>query len=112
VLNQHIHRVVPRACVSKEYLYLLLREITEQVEKRAHGFKDTLVHLRKSELTRWPVALPSKEEQAAIVEAVGTITARESAERAKLDGLRTTKNVLAHALLTGEIRVTPAPEPT
>ncbi|MDC0678985.1 restriction endonuclease subunit S [Sorangium atrum] len=108
VLNQHIHRLAPdRRRVSKLFMYYLLRLVTEEVEKRAHGFKDTLVHLRKSELTGWPVALPPLNEQEKIVELLEAIGSRISVEQAALESLKSAKTTLAQALLTGEIRVTP-----
>jgi type I restriction enzyme S subunit len=105
VLNQHIHRIAPRTNVRKHYLFSLLREITKRIEKRAHGFKDTLVHLRKGELTSWPVALPTLAEQDRIVDMLQEIDQRLSVEEELLACQRSTKSALMSVLLTGEIRV-------
>jgi type I restriction enzyme S subunit len=105
VLNQHIHRIAPRTTVRKHYLFFLLREITEKIEKRAHGFKDTLVHLRKGELTSWPVALPTLAEQDRIVDVLQEIEQRLSVEEEFLACQRSTKSALMSVLLTGEVRV-------
>jgi type I restriction enzyme S subunit len=107
VLNQHIHHIVPRDHVRKKFLYYVLRLLTEAVEKKAHGFKDTLVHLRKAELTGWIVALPPLGEQDQIVAAVTASEERLLAEESKLTALRGLKSALMSALLTGELRVTP-----
>jgi type I restriction enzyme S subunit len=111
VLNQHIHRITPGSRVLKKYLYYLLRLVTEAVEKKAHGFKDTLVHLKKAELTGWPVAIPSIAEQEQIRDMLLCVEARAEAERTSLDGLQTAKSALMSVLLTGEVRVKPDPEP-
>jgi type I restriction enzyme S subunit len=91
--------------VRKHYLFSLLREITKRIEKRAHGFKDTLVHLRKGELTSWPVALPTLAEQDRIVDMLQEIDQRLSVEEELLACQRSTKSALMSVLLTGEIRV-------
>lgn len=107
VLNQHIHRINPRPTTRKRFLYYLLRIITEQVEKKAHGFKDTLVHLRKGELTGWPVALPPLDEQDEIVRSLDAIEGRIHAENQALEGMRCAKAELMSSLLSGEVQVTP-----
>jgi len=110
VLNQHIHRIRPRTLVRKQYLFRLLSLITQAVEKKAHGFKDSLVHLRKAELTSWPVALPPLGEQDETVGVLNSIDARVDAEDEFLLGLRDAKSALMSVLLTGEVRVTPDEE--
>jgi type I restriction enzyme S subunit len=107
LLNQHIYRITPIDSVRKKFLYYVLRLLTEAVEKKAHGFKDTLVHLRKAELTGWTVALPPLDEQDQIVSVVTASEERLSAEELRLDALRAVKSALSSALLTGELRVTP-----
>lgn len=107
VLNQHIYRISPHRQVRKEFLFYVLRLLTQEVEKRAHGFKESLVHLRKAELTGWPVALPPLDEQVEIVNILGSIDERQVAEHQQLAALGVTKQSLMASLLTGDIRVTP-----
>jgi type I restriction enzyme S subunit len=105
VLNQHIHRIKPFPSIRKRFFFYLLQIITQEVEKKAHGFKDTLVHLRKAELTNWPVALPWITEQDMIVASLDSAGDRLLSEAAFLDGLKATKSALMSVLLTGEVRV-------
>jgi type I restriction enzyme S subunit len=68
VLNQHIYRVHPKPGVNKEWLYLVLRLVTGRIEAKAHGFKSTLVHVRKSDIDNQLVFMPDAEEQKRIVD--------------------------------------------
>lgn len=102
VLNQHIFRIVAKDAVLRDYLFYLLRNITNDVEKRAHGFKDTLVHLRKKELTEWRVALPPKDEQLEVLAALQSLTDRIDAEVRYIDALRHAQAGLARTLLADE----------
>lgn len=63
VLNQHIYRIQPRNGISPQWLYYALAEVTSEIEAKAHGFKTSLVHVRKSDITRAKVALPPFNEQ-------------------------------------------------
>jgi type I restriction enzyme S subunit len=105
VLNQHIHRIKPFPSIRKRFFFYLLQIITQEVEKKAHGFKDTLVHLRKAELTNWPVALPPIAEQDLIVASLDSAADRLRSEEAALNGLKGTRSALMSVLLTGEVRV-------
>ena len=51
VLNQHIFKVHPRRTGVRVWLVSILRVITERIERRSHGFKATLVHVRKEDIT-------------------------------------------------------------
>jgi type I restriction enzyme S subunit len=68
VLNQHIYRVRPRSHVDAKWLYYALLEVTAEIEKKAHGFKTSLVHVHKSDITRAKVALTDPDEQHKIAE--------------------------------------------
>jgi len=71
ILNQHIFKVLPdRRKLSDAYALLVLRQVQEQVEKQAHGFKASFVHVKKSDLIGVQLPLPSSTaEQQAIAEA-------------------------------------------
>lgn len=105
LLNQHIHRIQAKSLTSTKFLYLLLLQLTSKVEKRAHGFKDSLVHLRKDELTNWLVGLPSPDEQAQIVAMHDSIGERLLVNMKHWMALQALKSALLSSLLTGEIRV-------
>jgi type I restriction enzyme S subunit len=66
VLNQHIYRIRPKASVNKRWLYYALAEVTTEIERKAHGFKTSLVHVHKSDIIDARIALPGKAEQVAV----------------------------------------------
>ncbi|MCP1313456.1 MULTISPECIES: restriction endonuclease subunit S [unclassified Halomonas] len=68
VLNQHIFRVVPKEGVDKYWLYLALQVATRRIESNAHGFKASLVHVQKDDITTQVVDLPPLHEQQKIAE--------------------------------------------
>lgn len=93
VLNQHIFRVVPRKGVDKYWLYLALQVATVRIEANAHGFKSSLVHVQKDDITEQSIDLPPLPEQRKIAEILRTWD--EAIE--KLEALRAAK----HERLTG-----------
>lgn len=93
VLNQHIFRVVPKKGVDKYWLYLALQVATRRIESNAHGFKSSLVHVQKDDITNQVVDLPPLPEQRKIAEILRTW----DEAIAKLEALRAAK----HDRLTG-----------
>lgn len=94
VLNQHIFRVVPNKGVDKYWLYLALRVATERIEANAHGFKASLVHVQKDDITNQVVDLPPLPEQRKIAEilrtwdeAIEKLEALRAGKRDRLTGL-------------------------
>ena len=63
VLNQHIFRVEPKPEIDRHWLYQALRQLARRMARRAHGFKSTLQHLRKSDLANQRIAVPPAAEQ-------------------------------------------------
>ncbi|NEX48693.1 restriction endonuclease subunit S [Pseudotabrizicola algicola] len=72
VLNQHIFRIVPKKGVDKYWLYLALQVATRRIESNAHGFKSSLVHVQKDDITNQVVDLPPLPEQRKIAEILRT----------------------------------------
>jgi type I restriction enzyme, S subunit len=72
VLNQHIFKVYPRDGIDAEWLYWALRYVTDRIESSAHGFKATLVHVKKSDIDRQTVHVPPVAEQRRIAEVLAT----------------------------------------
>jgi type I restriction enzyme S subunit len=70
VLNQHIYRIRPKKGVNKRWLYYALLEVTAEIERKAHGFKTSLVHVRKADITSARISLPDKHEQKAMATAL------------------------------------------
>lgn len=72
VLNQHIFKVSPYGGIDSEWLFWTLRHITDRIEQNAHGFKATLLHVKKSDIERQQVLVPPLREQEAIGRALVT----------------------------------------
>jgi type I restriction enzyme, S subunit len=68
ILNQHIFKVLPdKKKLSTDYALLVLLQVQEKIEKQAHGFKASFVHVKKSDLVGIGLPLPpTKTEQDAI----------------------------------------------
>lgn len=105
VLNQHIYRVHPKENVDQGWLYNALKFVTARIEQKAHGFKSTLLHVGKSDITRQVVATPPLPEQQKIADILGTWD--EALE--KLDALIAAKDhrkrALTQQFLTGKRRL-------
>src|SRR5260370_38193645 len=67
VLNQHIYRIHPHKEVNPLWLYAALEIATKNIEQNAHGFKATLLHVRKEEITSQVVHFPPLCDQQKIV---------------------------------------------
>ncbi|AQQ04720.1 hypothetical protein B0E33_15045 [Roseibium algicola] len=95
VLNQHIFRVVPKSGIDKYWLYLALQVATRRIEANAHGFKSSLVHVQKDDITNQVVDLPPLHEQRKIAEVLRTwggglekLTALRAAKLHRISSLR------------------------
>lgn len=102
VLNQHIFRVVPKKGIDKYWLYLALQVATRRIEANAHGFKASLVHVQKDDITNQVVDLPPLAEQRCIAELLQTweaglekLIALSAAKKDWVNGL--TQRMLGHA---------------
>ena len=104
VLNQHIFQVSPKEGIDVDWLYWALRHVTDLIESSAHGFKATLVHVKKSDIDRQAVHIPPYGEQRRIAQILSTWDqAIEAAEQLAASNKRQ-KLLLATALLTGRRR--------
>lgn len=72
VLNQHIYRVRPAEKVDQRWLYLAFRRVTDRIERMAHGFKSTLLHVGKSDITGQGIDVPPLPEQRKIADILST----------------------------------------
>lgn len=63
VLNQHIFRVEPKEEVDLYWLYGALRLVTSRIEAKAHGFKASLLHVQRGEVTDQIIDVPALDEQ-------------------------------------------------
>lgn len=104
-LNQHIFRVDLKSDrVSQQFLFQKLLHLTAAIEHSAHGGAG-LVHVKKSDLVRYPLALPPLDEQGKIVKVLSRtdklLASLETASR----HLDLTRRGLMQDLLTGRVRV-------
>lgn len=72
VLNQHIFKVQAKSGVDGEWLYWALKHVTNRIEAQSHGFKSTLVHVKKSDIDRQPISVPPLVEQRRIAKILST----------------------------------------
>lgn len=63
VLNQHIYKLDVSPDVNQDWFHESLKRITQKIEGNAHGFKATLVHVRKSDITEQLIYVPPAKEQ-------------------------------------------------
>lgn len=104
VLNQHIFRVRPKNGVDQTWLYYALLQVTQRIEKRAHGFKSTLLHVRKSDIEdqRWPV--PTLAEQRRAVRVLGLAEGETRCLDDLIQAKVTFKRGLVQQLVSGQKR--------
>lgn len=72
VLNQHIFKVQPKEKVDSGWLYWALKHVTDRIEAQSHGFKATLVHVKKSDIDRQQILVPPPLEQVRIADVLST----------------------------------------
>lgn len=99
LLNQHIFKVTPKDNNIKHYLYQLLKHLTSEIEKKAHGGSG-LVHVRKSDLENYEIYLPSLEEQQKIADILSSVDEAIEKTEAIIDQTETVKKGLMQQLLT------------
>jgi type I restriction enzyme S subunit len=77
VLNQHIFKVIPdQKKLTPAYAFLVLCKVQESIEKQAHGFKASFVHVKKSDLVGVQLPLPpTKAEQETIADTLSNADA-------------------------------------
>lgn len=105
VLNQHIFRVTPTEGLETEWIFLLLEQVTREIERKAHGFKSNLVHVRKDDITERRAYVPSANERSRILAVHRTLDAQELAIDRLIDAKRRMRDGLAAELLTGRRRL-------
>lgn len=70
VLNQHIFKVTPKEGFDHEWVYRMLLLVTDRIERKAHGFKATLVHVKKSDIENNSVYIPPLVQQKKIAKII------------------------------------------
>ncbi len=98
-LNQHIFNCHPISDVFKNYLYYLLDQLTSQIEQQAHGGAG-LVHIKKSELTKFEYAVPPPKEQQRISKVLSSVDDSINATEAVIEQAERVKRGFMEELLT------------
>lgn len=109
VLNQHIYKVQPHDGVEKQWLFETLRQVTQEIEERAQGFKSSLLHVRKADITAHKIAVPPAAEQREIAERCLAADRMEAIEISNLDAVMRLKLALMDDLFSGRVRVDGVP---
>ena len=105
-LNQHLFRVDPKAGVDGAFLRHLLISRLGYLEAESHG--TTMRHIKRGDLLRHAVPLPSLGEQRRIAEILDTMDSTIEHNEAELAKLRELRAGLAADLLSGRVRTVAA----
>lgn len=99
VLNQHIFKVLmDEQQVKLQFALLVLARVEEEIARRTHGFKSSFVHVKKSDLVKVEMLLPSPREQQRIADCLTSLDDLIAAETRKLDTLKTLRKGLMQQL--------------
>ncbi len=99
VLNQHIFKVLmDEQQTTLPFSLLVLARVEEDIAKKSHGFKASFVHVKKSDLVKVDLPLPSLPEQQRIASCLGSLDALITAETQKLEALKAHKKGLMQQL--------------
>ncbi|NOJ06396.1 restriction endonuclease subunit S [Vibrio splendidus] len=105
VLNQHIYKVFAHENVSYDWLYEALKWVTHKIEAQAHGFKSTLVHVKKQDIDNQPILVPPFSEQQKIAKILLTWDSAISTTDKLIANSKQQKKALMQQLLTGKKRL-------
>lgn len=98
VLNQHLFKVVPKSGFDKSYLYFLLDFHMDALSAGSHG--STMKHIKRGELEKYSVRLPSQREQEKIAEVLATIDSAIEKTESLIAKYQQIKAGLMHDLFT------------
>ncbi|MDP2406268.1 MAG: restriction endonuclease subunit S [Hydrogenophaga sp.] len=99
VLNQHIFKVLmDERKITLQFALLVLARVEEEIARKTHGFKASFVHVKKSDLVKVKLVLPSRPEQQRIASCLSSLDALIVAESQKLEALKTHKKGLMQQL--------------
>lgn len=104
VLNQHIFRTTPSDAVDRDWLYYSLKQLTFEIEGKAHGFKATLLHVSKGDIEKQRLLVPPHHEQIQIARIVATWDKAIATTERLLANSQQQKQALLEPLLSGRKR--------
>jgi type I restriction enzyme S subunit len=106
VLNQHIFKVhMDEQQITLPFSLLVFARIEEAIAKQAHGFKASFVHVKKSDLVKVSLPVPSLPEQRAIAEALSDVDGLLGGLDRLIAKKRDLKQAAMQQLLTGQTRL-------
>lgn len=105
VLNQHIYKSITNEGVEANWFYEALVRVTEQIEQQAYGFKATLLHVKKSDITSRIVLVPDVSEQSKIAQILSTWDKAIATTEKLIENSKAQKKALMQQLLTGKQRL-------
>ena len=106
VLNQHIFKVIiDERKLTPDFSLLILQKIQEDIDKKAHGFKASFVHVKKSDLVGVCLPVPPIPEQRAIAGALSDVDALIGAMDQLIAKKRDLKQAAMQQLLNGQQRL-------
>ncbi|QUY45602.1 restriction endonuclease subunit S [Acaryochloris marina] len=106
VLNQHIFKIIAnKDKLTHQYAFLTLLKVQEDIEKHAHGFKASFVHVKKADLVGVQLAVPPIKEQKAIATTLSDTDALIEALEQLIAKKRHIKQGTMQELLTGKRRL-------
>jgi type I restriction enzyme, S subunit len=106
VLNQHIFKILPDdRKLTIHYAFLVLLRVQEEIEKQAHGFKASFVHVKKSDLVKVYLPIPPIAEQKLIACALSDIDALIEGLEGTIGKKRYIRQGAMQELLTGKRRL-------
>ncbi len=68
IFHYHIWKVIPSEFVTRDYLYFLLQDKTEDVKSASHGL--AMLHMTKSGMESMMIRIPSIEQQIQVVQTI------------------------------------------
>lgn len=104
LLNQHIHHVTPVRGIDPMWLYKTLERSTRRLLHLTRGFKESLQHLRKSDLLEQLVAVPPPLEQRLLTQHCERLANLATTEQAYLERMIYLRGGLLQSLLSGGMR--------
>ena len=105
VLNQHIFKVTHAQDIDRDFLFLLLKMAQLKAERDAHGFKDSFMHVKKSDIVSTSIAIPPVEAQKRLADSYKQVSLQISLEEKKMESLKNLKYSISAYLLSGRKRV-------
>jgi type I restriction enzyme S subunit len=106
LLNQHIFKVIPLETIDSKWFFQLLVLITKKIEARGHGFKKSLLHVKKGDIVNQLIPFPKTlVEQKKIASILTTVDDKLEVLTSRKSEYQTLKKGLSQQLLTGQMRV-------